>query len=230
MVVGNGLIAKKFKDYAESEDVVIFASGVSNSKDVPAQEYIREIKLLQSIMDACPNSLLVYFSTCSIFDPEESQSAYILHKKNIESIITKKQKRYNIFRISNLAGRTNNQFTILNFLIHNITNHIHFNIWQNAVRNIIDVDDMYKIVHFIISNKLLPNSITNIANPFNYLVTDIAANIENIFNTKGNYSKIVKGTAFTIDVGPIKDILTQTAINFKGDYLKNTIIKYYSKK
>jgi nucleoside-diphosphate-sugar epimerase len=230
MVVGNGLIAKKFKDYAELEDVVIFASGVSNSKDVPAEEYIREIKLLQSTMDACPNSLLVYFSTCSIFDPEESQSAYILHKKNIESIITKKQKRYNIFRISNLAGRTNNQFTILNFLIHNITNHIHFNIWQNAVRNIIDVDDMYKIVHFIISNKLLPNSITNIANPFNYLVTDIAANIENIFNTKGNYSKIVKGTAFTIDVGPIKDILTQTAINFKGDYLKNTIIKYYSKK
>jgi nucleoside-diphosphate-sugar epimerase len=230
MVVGNGLIAKKFKDYAELEDVVIFASGVSNSKDVPAEEYIREIKLLQSTMDIYPNSLLVYFSTCSIFDPEENQSAYIIHKKNIESLITKKQKHYNIFRISNLAGHTNNQFTILNFLIHNITNHIHFNIWQNAVRNIIDVNDMYKIVHFIISNKLLPNSIINIANPFNYLVTDIAATIENIFNTKGNYSKIVKGTAFTIDVGPIKDILTQTAINFKGDYLKNTILKYYSKK
>jgi nucleoside-diphosphate-sugar epimerase len=230
MVIGNGLIANKFKDYANLEDVVIFASGVSNSKNVHIEEYCREIELLQSTMNAYPNSQLVYFSTCSIFDPEESKSAYILHKKKIEAIIIKTQAHYNIFRISNLAGSTSNQFTILNFLIYNITNHIPFNIWQNAERNIIDVDDMYKIVHFILLNKLLPNSITNIANPLNYLVIDIAKTIENIFNTKGNYGKIEKGAAFKINTETIKDIITQTAIHFGEDYLKNTILKYYSAK
>ena len=33
MVIGNGMIANRFMSYKNDEDIIIFASGVSNSKD-----------------------------------------------------------------------------------------------------------------------------------------------------------------------------------------------------
>ena len=33
MVIGNGMIANRFMNYKDEKDKIIFASGVSNSKD-----------------------------------------------------------------------------------------------------------------------------------------------------------------------------------------------------
>ncbi len=228
MVIGNGLVATKFIAYNNNADIIIFASGVSNSKNTVLEAYEREIALLENTMQTYPSSHLVYFSTCSILDKEENTSAYVAHKKQIESLIVATQKSYNIFRISNLAGKTNNENTILNFFIHKIVTGHHFNVWENAVRNIIDVDDMSKIVDYIIANKLFTNSVVNIANPTSYLATDIVATIEAIFNKKGNFTAVQKGTSFKIDIEPIATIINKVGILFGEDYLKNTILKYYS--
>jgi UDP-2-acetamido-2,6-beta-L-arabino-hexul-4-ose reductase len=228
MVVGNGLIAKKFIAYNNRADIIIFASGISNSKNIEQAAYDREIALLENTIQKYPNSQLVYFSTCSILDEEENKSAYVAHKKRIESVIIANQANYYIFRISNLAGKTNNENTILNFFIHKITSHNHFSVWKNAVRNIIDVDDMYKIIDYIIDNTLFPNSIINIANPISYLAPDIVATIEAIFNKKGNFTIQEKGTSFKIDINPIAAIINKVGVVFGEDYLKNTILKYYS--
>ena len=45
MVVGNGMVASKFIHYSERDDVIIFASGVSNSKSAIKTEFDREKKL-----------------------------------------------------------------------------------------------------------------------------------------------------------------------------------------
>ena len=42
MIVGKGLIASQFNDWWKDKDVVIFASGVSNSKEGKQSEYERE--------------------------------------------------------------------------------------------------------------------------------------------------------------------------------------------
>ncbi len=34
MIVGSGMVAKAFEDYARNESILIFASGVSNSKEI----------------------------------------------------------------------------------------------------------------------------------------------------------------------------------------------------
>ena len=42
MVVGNGLIAKAFSHHANNPDVIIFASGVSDSACIDYREFNRE--------------------------------------------------------------------------------------------------------------------------------------------------------------------------------------------
>jgi len=51
MVIGNGSIAKVFKQEFENDDsVIIFASGVSNSNEKNLSEYQRETILLQNTL------------------------------------------------------------------------------------------------------------------------------------------------------------------------------------
>ena len=65
MVIGNGMIATRFSNYAENGDVLIFASGVSHSASATATDFARERALLLETMQLHPGKLLVYFSTCS---------------------------------------------------------------------------------------------------------------------------------------------------------------------
>ena len=46
MVVGSGLLANTFKSYSDNEDVIIFASGVSNSGCVDLEQFKRELNLV----------------------------------------------------------------------------------------------------------------------------------------------------------------------------------------
>ena len=103
MVIGNGLIAKRFGSYSNEERFLVFASGVSNSKTTDAGLYKREAELLLQSLAANTGKTFIYFSTCSFYDHEEQQSAYVLHKKEMETLIKERAAYYYIFRISNLA-------------------------------------------------------------------------------------------------------------------------------
>src|SRR5258705_3696024 len=104
MVIGNGLVAKRFESYNEDDKFLVCASGVSNSKTTNLDAYNREIGLLKEAMRQHNDKTICYFSTCSIYDKEEKNSAYIQHKISIENMIRSVAKQYRIFRISNLAG------------------------------------------------------------------------------------------------------------------------------
>ena len=86
MVLGNGLVANGFEIYKENDNVIIFASGVSNSGEKRKKEFKRELTLLKNIK--IDNEVLIYFSTCSIFDKTLKNSLYVLHKKEIENYIS----------------------------------------------------------------------------------------------------------------------------------------------
>src|ERR1022692_2990056 len=108
MVVGNGMVAKRFKDYGTDENFLIFASGVANSKSTNEDDYKREFNLLQENINNNKDKTLVYFSTTSVNDPSELSSRYVAHKLNIERFIESNVKSYIIFRVSNLVGRSSN--------------------------------------------------------------------------------------------------------------------------
>ena len=47
MIVGNGMIAKKFKKYKDKGNVLIFASGVSNSNETRCTNFSKELKMVK---------------------------------------------------------------------------------------------------------------------------------------------------------------------------------------
>ena len=227
MVIGNGMIAKRFSAYDTKTDIIIFASGVSNSKNTDEEAYKREFNLLKDTYTANPGKKIVYFSTCSIQDPAEANAPYILHKLRIEEFIKQNVKHYLIFRVSNLVGSSDNKNTILNFFVYHIKHKINFDLWTNATRNLIDLDDMYAIANTILSDNLFENQIINIANEVSYAVTEIINPIETALDIKANYISIPKGIPFTIDISLIIPFLNKLNIRFGDNYLKNLINKYY---
>ena len=64
MIVGNGLIANLFKN-EDRENVVFFASGVSNSLETEKSAFLREENLLRKTLEENPEKIFIYFSTCS---------------------------------------------------------------------------------------------------------------------------------------------------------------------
>jgi nucleoside-diphosphate-sugar epimerase len=227
MVIGKGLVATSLSNFSNNNNIVIFASGVSNSKCIDKIDFDREINLLTNTIETNIDKTLVYFSTCSIYDESEKHSAYVNHKLTIEAYIKQHAKAFYIFRVSNLVGQSANANTIFNYFINHIKLGNHFNVWQYATRNFIDIDDLKLIIDEIIIHNYFPNSIINIANPISYKVTDIIKTIETKCNLKGNYTLIDKGATFEIDSSAIAAIVKKLQLNFGSDYLEKLITKYY---
>ena len=227
MVIGNGMVAARFASYTSNDDVVIFASGVSNSKNTDPVAYERETKLLKKTLEQYPDKLLVYFSTCSLYDPEEKTSPYYNHKLKTEEYIQQTAASYNIFRVSNIVGRSANQNTILNFFYYHLINRVNFDLWSNTTRNLIDIDDMFAITDSILQQGLFQNQVTNIANPVSNNVKEIIETLGNVLGIKGNYIPIPKGRHFEIDITVILPVIAQLSIPFGRPYLLNLVKKYY---
>jgi len=230
MVIGTGMIGKRFEAYQNDERFVIFASGVSNSKNRIDAAYNREIQLLEKTIGEHKDKIIVYFSTCSLYDPEEERSPYVVHKKRVEHIVRSNSRQFCIFRVSNLVGRSDNPNTVLNFFVYHIRNQINFDLWTNASRNLLDIDDMYRIVDYILKEGLCSNQVTNIANPSSYKATEIVAAIEKRWQIQANYVPISKGLTFDIDISTISEIIKKLEIPFAANYLVNLLEKYYKDK
>jgi UDP-2-acetamido-2,6-beta-L-arabino-hexul-4-ose reductase len=228
MVIGSGMIAKRFSDYAVDNKFLIFASGVSNSVLNDPNSFKRESDLLYDVIKKDSQKTIVYFSTCSIYDPSMKKSAYIHHKLKMEDIIKTSGINYTIFRVSNPIGNTENPNTVLNYFIEHIREKKKFVVWKYASRNLIDIDDMYLVCHYILSKNLFENHKVNIANPVNYSVIYIVQAIEKHFGVKGNYQLADKGNSPLIDTSAIQPILSKLKINFGSSYLSDVLQKYFS--
>lgn len=228
MVIGNGMIAKRFSDYAEDNSVLIFASGVSHSGLNDPGVFKRESEMLSEAIKNNFEKKLVYFSTCSIYDPSMKKSPYVLHKLEMEKLIKNAGINYTIFRVSNPVGNTDNAHTVLNYFVEHIREKKEFSIWKYASRNIIDLDDIYLICHYILSNNLFKDHKVNIANPVNYSVIYIVQAIEKHFGIEGNYQLADKGNSPLIDTSVIQPIFSKLKINFNNAYLSGVLQKYFS--
>ena len=227
MIIGTGLIARSFESYRDDDRFLIFASGVSNSKTKNPEAYQREINLLNECMLQNPEKTIVYFSTCSIYDPDEKNSAYVQHKLKIETTIQTTAARHYIFRVSNVVGKSPNPNTLLNYFYYHIRNGINFDLWINACRNIIDIDDVFYIADKLLKKNTPSSQPINIGSPVNYTVKEIVAALELFLHTKSNYIEVTKGSCFDIDLSDIEPILKQSQLNFKEEYLAGLVAKYY---
>jgi hypothetical protein len=105
MIIGNGNIAKILPD---REDIIFFASGVSNSSCTDENEYKREFDLLKTVHT---DKHIVYFSNLGIYYKEDR---YTNHKREIEEYIRNNYKSYTIVRIE-VCEWVKTPHTILNY-------------------------------------------------------------------------------------------------------------------
>lgn len=221
MVVGNGMIAHAFSIYKDDEEIVIYASGVSNSKEDNNYAYQREFELLKEFVGS---KKLVYFSTISIFDKSLKESKYINHKLKIENFIKENFKNYLIFRLPNVVGKSGNPNTSFNYFKNKIVNNEEFDIQKNATRYFIDVEDLSKILPIIISKET--NKIINTCFNNKLYVTQMICFFEELLQIEAKKSIIEEGEDYTIDNSYFMNIMEYNNFEINKDYNKNLIKKY----
>lgn len=226
MIIGNGLLAKAFLPfYADNPEILVFASGVSNSREQRETEFAREKKMLQ---EACAQGKeLIYFSTCSVHDPELSNSPYVMHKLAMEEIVAQ-LPHFAIFRLPQVVGHTSNPHTLTNYLHHQIQTGQQFHIWRNARRNLIDVDDVAKIAVWLINHHDADDIITNIACPFSIAIPDLVKVFEQVMGMPAQCDVVEAGGKYSIDTQLAYSVAPKAGVCFDDGYVHQLIRKYYA--
>ena len=228
MLIGSGLLAHAFAvAYAHREEVCIYAAGVSNSGCTNPHEFSRErVRLEEALHLAKQVDAFVYFGTCSVADPESRHTPYVLHKLEMEQLASA-HPRHLILRLPQVAGKTPNPHTLLNYLYARISRSESFPLWRNASRNIIDVDDVAAVSKLLIADDHVRNVTLNIANPASYPMADIVAAMEKAVGKRAIHEAFERGTAYPIDIAAIVPVLQAAGLNFGATYLEQVIGKYY---
>jgi hypothetical protein len=223
MVVGNGLIAKAFNKYNNIEDVIIFASGVSNSGCNNKLDFERELDLIKKYL-SISDKKFIYFSTCSISDGSK-KSDYINHKINMENFITDNHNNYIIFRLPIVVGICNNKNTFFNNIRSKILNNEVITVYANLSRYLIDIEHITDILpHFIGSEE--KNYIMDICFDRKKIL-EIVETMDKLIGIKS--TKVIKNDEFInseIDNSDFMNKLENYGFNIEEDYTKKVIKKY----
>lgn len=226
MVIGTGLIATAFSSYSKQNDIILFASGVSNSAETNRESFAKERLLLEHTCQCLKNKLIIYFSTSSVVDLELTESPYIIHKLRMESMVAQ-CNNYMIFRLPQVVGKTKNPHTIVNFLYHHIIEGKKFKVWQGACRNLIDVADVYRIADYFIKHQIFTNQVTTIATPINVKILDLVKILEKVIHKQASFEILEQGSCYEIDINHLIPYLNLLQISFSQDYPEKLINKYY---
>jgi len=228
-VVGSGLLARAFllAPVETYRNACIYAAGVSNSSCTSEAEFDRERKRLsQALSQAESANPFIYFGTCSVGDPEVRETPYVQHKMAMEMRVASRSQHL-IFRLPQVVGITPNPHTLLNFLHARIARSEQFTVWENARRNVIDVDDVVLIAQQFIQNPSLRNKTLNIANPVSYSILDIIRALEDAIGKPAVYNLVNRGSVYAINTNESSLAASRAGVRFFDDYLNKVIGKYY---
>ena len=221
MIVGHGLIAKAFiHSVFDSLQHVVFASGISNSSESNPTAYTRELDLLAQYL--AKNKTLIYFSTTSIFDPTKKDTLYIRHKIQIEKLIREQAESYLIVRLPILIGRTDNAFTLINFLVNAINGKRLVQLHSNACRHLLDIDDVVPVMTPFYSDTTAQH-IINILGSKKITIPDLVRKIEFVLHKQGEFSWQNEGACYDIPANEGEILYVK-----KENYVDEILQKYFS--
>ncbi len=138
MIIGHGDIASALP---KRDDLLFFASGVSNSQEKRESQYKREVDLL---LKQDRSAHIVYFSSLAVL---YSKTRYAKHKRTIEGIIKEQFPKYTILRIGNITWGVN-PHTIINYFRGQIQKKRPIEV-KNVYRYVVDKDELLHWIRLI---------------------------------------------------------------------------------
>lgn len=229
MIVGSGLIARIFKnEFEDDADVIVFASGVSNSGETAREAYQRELDLLKSFENT--KAKLIYFSTVSVFDPTLQNTLYIKHKLEIEKYISSRLKNYIIFRLPIVVGRSKNPNTLINFLFDRIQKQEKFFLHQNARRYILNAEDVGKLVSPLIHDPNINRQTLNIHFDKAISVFELVRMLEEIAGQEAIFETKNEGSYYTTDNNFFLSYLKENDLIPSENYVFEALKMHYAAK
>ncbi|WP_341915040.1 glycosyltransferase [Polaromonas sp. YR568] len=226
-VIGTGVIANRFSDYTSQSPHTVFAGSVNDSSIQNEKIISAEETALAKALSAAGNVTFVYFSSCSVNDPAVAYTPYVLHKTRMEKLVGNTAKKFLIIRLPQVLGLCDTETSLAKFLVHSVCNRMDFELWENAKKNLIDIDDVHSIVGEILKEKQNLNKIFNVANPCEVTVLQLVRHVEEFFDVKARYRLVDKGTGYEIDVSDIRLILARLDIDFGERYIPRSLGKYF---
>ena len=225
MIVGNGLLARAFHArYADVDEVVVFASGVSNSLESNPNVFARERALLEDLL-ASGQPRLVYFGSCGVVN-QQDMSPYMQHKKRMESLVTTHPGGL-VLRLPQVVGNTQNPNTLTNFIRDRILANEPFTVWAKAERNLVDIDDIVAIGGAAIDSGAPSLPIINIAAESSILVPEIVRILEDVLQRQAHCTIEDKGNQLRIDSSHASAIARRLGIDLGIGYAERVLRKYY---
>ena len=228
MLFGTGVIADRFCDYELQRKYFIFAGSVNDSLVEDEKILQDEEAKIKLALSKNPDILFVYFSSCSVLDPDVSDTPYVLHKLRAEKLIEENAKSFLIFRLPQVLGISNEKSSLINYLVDSIANKKPITIWDKSKKNLIDIDDIHAISSEILKNNLCLNSTINIASTKQISVLNIVEDIEKFLGITANYTLVDKGSDLSPNVSEIEPLLIHLNVNFGEYYLTSALEKYFS--
>jgi len=221
MVIGSGLLANALNEFESNDQVLIFASGVSNSRETRSSEFKRECGLLRSHLDF--SGLLVYISTCSVNDASLSETAYIRHKLQMEKWVMSRTEDSLVFRLPIVVGRSKNKNTLINFLKNKIELSENFLLHKNACRHFIGYSDLKCLLPELIRDGSFVGRTVNVLTTERVSLPDVVSTMEELLEKRGTYSHVESGNCYELELS--QDVKRQP--RFKLKTLKTLLLEDY---
>jgi nucleoside-diphosphate-sugar epimerase len=204
--------------------VTIFASGVSNSAEIEPAAFRRERELLLETI-AERQSRLVYFSTCSLTDPDRRHTPYVLHKRSMEELVAA-QPGHIILRLPQLVGRTGNPHTLVNFLADRIRNSLPFEIWSHARRCVMDVETVAALTICLLETDKR-NICSQLMPPELVTMPELVQMLEEVMGKRAIVRFVEKGDSSIIDPSLALSLASLTGEDLGPGYTFRTLKKYF---
>ena len=218
------MIAKAMEsDFGSNPEILVFASGVSNSNETAPEPFNREKTLLEHCL--AKRTRIVYFSTCSIEDPALKFSRYVRHKLEMEALLLERGNCA-IYRLPQVVGLTANRNTLTNYLYNCVKEGTPFQLWSDAKRYLIDVHHVSKIISHVEKSRGA-NLVMNIAPQDSVKISHIVDIFEDFLNKKANYTTAPMGGCYKLNIDRCQIAAEALGIDLKYDYAKKCLEKYY---
>lgn len=230
-IIGDGFLAKNFskiKTHIKKSNYLIFAAGISDSKTNSKYKLKREIRIFKKFTNKNYLKNIVYISTADINNNLKKKDLYVKNKIIIENLIKKRFKNYIILRLPQIIGNSKNKKTLINYFFQSIKKGKKILVYNNVRRNVLDIDDVIKVLKIIIFDKKMKRKTITLANRHSFQPLDLIKILEKKLNKKANikFAKKVK-QRWQINNNTSAILFKKAKVSFDKNYLYKKINKYF---